>query len=374
MIFPFEYPLPTAFYLCFYILTLVIHVVFMNYVLAGSAWLIVDTIFQNKTDSRNSHQQSFQKAAAMLREWMPLALSGAITAGIAPLLFLQILYKQRFYTANLLAFHRWMSILPTLIVAFYLLYIVKTPRIQNARLWIRAGLGLIVFLCFGFIGWSWTENHLLSLQSQEVWVNQYGSQSWVFRTPELFPRLAVWFIGAFPTMSLCVAWQIELSKNSPRDTEQATEENSHRDIQHFARVALLTLLLAGCAFVFWMYFAGTFRLIFMTENVLYTLMAILGAGWQFASWTRIYKVSKANGNSTRRWLTQATIGCGTTILGMSVLREIMRVSHVDIAALYAEHARAFGVGGFGLFVVFAVVNSGLIVWAIRLTKHRATSA
>ena len=35
--FPFGLPLPTAFYLTVYVLTLMIHVVFMNYVHAGPA-------------------------------------------------------------------------------------------------------------------------------------------------------------------------------------------------------------------------------------------------------------------------------------------------------------------------------------------------
>ena len=44
--------------------------------------------------------------AAPLRDWLPFVLSAAITAGIAPLLFVQILYQRAFYTANLLLFNR----------------------------------------------------------------------------------------------------------------------------------------------------------------------------------------------------------------------------------------------------------------------------
>ena len=38
-IFPFGFPLATAFYLTLFVVTLVLHVLFMNFVLAGTAWL-----------------------------------------------------------------------------------------------------------------------------------------------------------------------------------------------------------------------------------------------------------------------------------------------------------------------------------------------
>ena len=42
--FPFGFPPPTAFYLALYIGTLVVHVVFMSYVLAGTGYLAVGSI------------------------------------------------------------------------------------------------------------------------------------------------------------------------------------------------------------------------------------------------------------------------------------------------------------------------------------------
>src|SRR5262245_22520401 len=116
-VFPFGFPRATAFYLTLYVATLVIHVVFMNYVLAGSAYLAWFTLAHRRDDLA---QDARDPLAFPLRDWMPFLLSAAITAGIAPLLFLQILYQRPFYTANLLLFNRWMAILPVLIVAFYL--------------------------------------------------------------------------------------------------------------------------------------------------------------------------------------------------------------------------------------------------------------
>ena len=39
--FPFGMPTATAFYMVLYVVTLAIHVAFMNYVLAGTGWLAI---------------------------------------------------------------------------------------------------------------------------------------------------------------------------------------------------------------------------------------------------------------------------------------------------------------------------------------------
>ena len=123
-LFPFGFPFATAFYLTIYLATLMVHIVFMNYVLAGSAYLAFDTVLQGNGKSENP-------IAALLRDWMPFMISAAITAGIAPLLFLQILYQQHFYTANLLLFYRWMVILPVMLVGFYLAYLLKSKLVRQ---------------------------------------------------------------------------------------------------------------------------------------------------------------------------------------------------------------------------------------------------
>src|SRR5690606_13473055 len=118
-IFPFAYPWQTAFYLTVYMLTLALHVVPMNCVLAGSMVLFGATV---NTRRKNGNQANGNAASGALyfsdwlRDWMPFLLGVAITAGVAPLLFVQILYQKNFYTANLLLFNRWMAILPVLIV------------------------------------------------------------------------------------------------------------------------------------------------------------------------------------------------------------------------------------------------------------------
>ena len=91
--FPFGFPFATGFYLVCYVLTMVLHVFFMNYVLAGSAYVATTRVF-----ARRGEPGTTKTAYHVLLDWLPFSLSAAITAGVAPLLFLQVLYQHGFYT------------------------------------------------------------------------------------------------------------------------------------------------------------------------------------------------------------------------------------------------------------------------------------
>ncbi len=354
-LFPFGLPFPTAFYLTLYVATLVVHVVCMNYVLAGAAYLAAVRWRRGSGDDN--------PAAGLLADWMPLMLSVAITAGIAPLLFLQILYRPQFYTANLLLFHRWMAILPVLIVGFYLLYLIRKPATLLRWPLLRRVLTSVVFVCFAFIGWSWTENHLLSLQSQAVWGDEYARGGLVFWTPGLAARLATWFCGSFPALAVWLLWQLRWT----------SDEYTRLPIERrLVTMALVALALAGLS-------AGLYALS-LPEADRQLLSSKFAGPWlgvalagvivQVAGYLRLLSGSPNFG----RGLPWATAGILLTTLGVAVVREALRITRVDFAALLPQHEDAFGVGGWTVFVVFLILNSVLIAWCIRLTRQRLDEA
>ncbi len=58
-----------------------------------------------------------------LAAYLPLSLATAMTLGIAPLLFVQVLYGQFFYTANILMGWVWLGLLGVVIALFYVLWL-----------------------------------------------------------------------------------------------------------------------------------------------------------------------------------------------------------------------------------------------------------
>lgn len=202
-VFPFGVPGPTLLYLMLYVLTLAVHFVFMNYVFAGTFYVAIVGLGQADAALARLHHP----IASTLRDWLPFAFSGVITAGVAPLLFVQILYKQQFYTANLLLFHRWMAVVPALIAAFYLLYLLKSRSIGDWPAGCRVAVAVGALAAIAFTGYSWSENHLLSLD-EERWVSFFAEREWFYHHSALWPRVGMWLTGSVPTMMAIVCWQL----------------------------------------------------------------------------------------------------------------------------------------------------------------------
>jgi len=357
--FPLGLPAPTAFYLVLYLVTLAVHVAFMNYVLAGTAYLAAVTIFPGGPLRRDRG-----RVASLLRDWMPASLSAAITAGVAPLLFVQVLYHDSFYTANLLLFHRWMAVLPALIVGFYLLYLLKEKEVGAWPLVPRVLVGAGPIACFAFTGYSWTENHLLGMK-QALWPAHYASGSMISAGGEILPRLSIWFTGAVPTLALLVAWQLWQVAGS------ASCPTSGKP-RRLAEAALLGLI-ASIGSSGW-YFAAmepSERAVLTGALAApYLWMAIAGLVVQIIAWGVQWRRPSFGSSG----LVLASAGWLATVLGVSVLREAVRLNALDPAKLESIHARAALSGGFVVFLIFAAVNLVLITWCVLLVRRGVREA
>jgi len=73
-----------------------------------------------------------------------LSLAMAMTVGIAPLLFVQVLYGQFFYSANILMGYVWLGLLPIMIAAFYLLHFCRRLAGQGRSTRWPAALALVL--------------------------------------------------------------------------------------------------------------------------------------------------------------------------------------------------------------------------------------
>ena len=348
--FPFGLPVPTAFYLTVYVVTLVVHVLFMNYVLAGTATVTVAYLLGGRARDGDG--------VRLLKDWMPLMLSGAITAGVAPLLFVQILYKREFYTANLLLFNRWMAILPVLIVGFYALYLLKSGWLGRQSGWMKGAVAAVPLLAVAFTGYSWTENHLLSLRGPDFWGRFYATGAQIYSEPQLLPRLLMWAVGSVPTMAVILGWQLWYhGTGQPR---------------RLAAVAGAGLALVGGATAWYAAVADAdTRAAFVTPFATpYFVAAGVGIVLQIVGWLW---VARGTHFHARRLLVP-TAGVLLTVGGMTVCREAVRIAAIGpdrFAALFPAHATAFGRGGFLVFVAFFALNAGLVGLVFWLVRHRA---
>jgi len=372
-IFPFGFPGPTAFYLVLYVATLAVHVIFMGYVLSGTAVVAGSAIAGLRRRPAGAPAGALGPVVELLRDWLPFALSAAITAGIAPLLLIQILYKRGFYTANLLLFHRWMLIVPALIAGFYLLYLLRTQWLA-ARPRLRVVVGALAVACFGFTALSWTENSLLA-RDPAAWAGLYGSGAMAYRSGEIAPRLGFWVAGTMPTMAALIGWQVwrkeKLAAGSPEAPRWAA---ALRPLAGLALAGLALAAVAGGAYAVALGPAGQASAR-SPAAAPYLWAAIGGAGLQAAAWAAML-FGGFRGPRRGLWLGLASVGLAVTVPSTAVVREALRIGSIEpaaLAALHAEHARAADVGGRWLFFVFLALNAALAAWAIRTATRKAAA-
>jgi hypothetical protein len=353
--FPFGFPTPTAFYLTLYVLTFALHQAFMHYVLAGTLYLTWATIFFGPDPIPRTEKP----LAATLRDWIPFLLSAAITAGVAPLLFIQIVYQHQFYTANLLLWWRWMVIVPVLIAAFYLSYLLKSRLLWKWPHGVRVVVAATTSVSFLFVGFCWTANHLLANRA-DSWPEVYVTGQLPFSPTEVVLRMLVWIGGAFASMSVITGWQLFSVQTAQAD-----------DLNRFAPRPLAGMAIGGLAVALvsgTVYFARSndaARTLILGNLIRpYLILAASGAILQLIGWSQQWRSPRLSFAG----LTMATSGAVVTLLSVSVIREGFRISAVNLVGLAQRHADAAQVGGFGVFVVAAILVTLSIFWCVRLVQ------
>src|SRR6056297_1739720 len=91
------------------ILTFLLHLILMNFILGGSLLTLWDA-FRKKTFRRESTT-------------IPTLIALTINLGVPPLLFLQVIYGNFFYSSSVIMASPWILVIPVLILAYYRAYI-----------------------------------------------------------------------------------------------------------------------------------------------------------------------------------------------------------------------------------------------------------
>lgn len=348
--FPFGFPGATAIYLSLYVLTLVVHVLFMNYVLAGS---LLRWWWSRRVASRDGAGAQASSAgtivADVLEEWTPFAVSGAITAGVGPLLFVQLLYKTEFYSANLLLVHRWMAILPVLIVAFYLLYVARSAWTAERPRLRRAIIALIAIL-FVFVAWSWTENHLLSMRPRDEWAKLYGTGTMWFPTLATIPRVCLWVFGAFPVTATLLVLQLSLL---PSDSPFQAERRGV--VRALATAGLVGLAGSVASAIAYSLVPGASLREGFTGPMGLPWLAVTAAGVIHLTVTWTCLVRAPLDRPIPR--VQFAVGLVLVTVGATALREVLRITSLGATrmdGLVQEHGRIWQSAGGSSVVVFSV--------------------
>ena len=195
-------PLPGPYWLLKVLLltTFVLHLVAMNFTVGGGLVAVFSWMRSTK-DAR--HRRLFED----LSHKIPVFLPAAITLGVAPLLFLQVLYGRFFYTATILMAWPWFLLLVCLTVAYYGFY-TASFRSGQGNVWAGRILALstLLIVIVGFI----YSNALTLTSTPGRWGQAYFSDpsGWNLNLGEitLYPRFLHFLVAALALGGLVVCF------------------------------------------------------------------------------------------------------------------------------------------------------------------------
>ena len=176
--------------------TWVLHIVLMNMMLGGTIITLVNSIRGGETRLGIARYTS---------RLIPFAVALAVNAGVAPLLFLQVIYGNFVYVSSVLMAVYWLSVILMLIFAYYGVYIFrfKFDSWGPARN-IVLGFSAVLLLLIGFL---FTNNWTLAL-TPEKWVAYFDNPRGTILNlsePTLWPRYLHMVLGALAVGGLSLA-------------------------------------------------------------------------------------------------------------------------------------------------------------------------
>ncbi|HEY3359199.1 MAG TPA: hypothetical protein VGQ83_38475 [Polyangia bacterium] len=158
---PLGLPAPGLLVLALAYLTLTLHLCAMGFTVGSGVLLLGALVRRRPADAG---------LARFLGGGLPLGFSYLVTFGVPPLLFLQVVYGQFFYSSSVLVGAFWIAVIPLLITGYGAAYLHKLTRERRPGPQ-RLVVG-VVLACVLAIGFIYVNNLTLAL-TPERWLDAY---------------------------------------------------------------------------------------------------------------------------------------------------------------------------------------------------------
>ncbi len=348
-------PLPAPYWVfkLLLLVTFFLHVLAMNSMLGGSvlaafAW-------------RRSHKDKYAGRLFFdVARLLPALLPATITLGVAPLLFVQVLYGQFFYTSTIVMAWPWLLVLVLLTVAYYGFYFVSSPPPTSRRssgpvLLLSAALLVAIGIVYS--------NMATLGQTPAAWTAKYfahpGGWSLNLSEPTLAPRFLHFFVAAVAVGGLVLvilAW-----------LKWETDGGYARYLFRIGAKAFVYATMAQ--FVIGMWFLASLpadkRMLFMGDDAVATAGLIVGVATGLGL---ILAISAAQRNENPcSAVYYGTGGTALVILVMIVMRDQLRDAYLQPHFHPGEFITKTQWTTLPLFLVLFV--AGVALWLVMLKRY-----
>lgn len=341
----------------FLTLTFMAHILFMN-VMVGSGIIAFFNNLKHDPESTALEKDISRK--------LTFIIAFTVNLGVAPLLFLQVLYGQFMYVSSLLMAAYWLSVAGLLIIAYYSAYYYKfrfdtlslpernaEPR-KNRRYFIAATV-----LIFLFIGFLFTNNMTLMLTPNE-WKHYFSHPHGTFLNlsePTLFPRFLHFMIAsaAMGGLFTAIVWSMKAEKGMA-----GTKENIDRGMKWFTYATLIQLVIGSW---FLVSLPRDIMLLFMGRDMFATQVFLISL--LLTVLTIIFGVYR------KVWPAAGTVVA--LVFSMILMRDIVRTAYLrpffEVSELQVipQHSPLI------FFLISLVIGMAVIAYVIRLGLRAESS-
>jgi hypothetical protein len=334
------------------VFTFFLHMLFMNLTLGGT---MLAAIAHFRGGGR--HDDPRGALAGRLMAINAYGISLTITTGVAPLLFIQVLYQPFFYTATILIAGVWLAFLLLLTLGYYSAYLYKfrgaPARGQGGGIWLV--VSAVMFLLIAMVH---VAVHLLHSQP-ERWADFASGASSVLLDPTYLPRLLHFVLAGIGFAALVAAWW------AVRQARAGVEPELNRSIAGFAWTWVLwtTVLQVVDGFVLLLLLPRPQLSAFMQGGaatmIPLTLAIVLGIGL-------LVMIAKVSDPLTSPGAVSGTLAAMVLAIAvMCITRHQIRVLALEPATALSEPTVVPQWFNFALWVVLLVAGLATVGYMVR---------
>lgn len=339
---PDPIPAPPLILLVLEMLTFMLHILLINVVLGGS--LII--LFYRLGNKNDALENSLPGSAAGK---IPTAIALGINLGVAPLLFVQVIYGHLFYSSSVLMAVFWILIIPLLILAYYGAYI-HIRKYDVSRTFSKIALILSVLFVL-YIGLMFVNNLTLGVQP-EKWSGYFANPGGTLLNmsdPTIFPRYLHFVTASVAVGGLFIAliWYLRKRRGTP-DSDQKIRTG----LMIFGGATAVQIVV-GIWFL--MALPRDIMLSFMGQDMFATIILMLG----------ILSAIGALIFAFTGKLIPALVHLILTVVFMVITRQNLRSFYLEDVMRLDQLPLSPQYGMLILFLIVFVIGLGVVAWLVR---------
>lgn len=327
-------PAPWPIFEVLELLLFTIHILLINIILGST----VVFLFSKKGVQLDS--AGFREKVA---EKLPTIFAFAVTIGIAPLLFVQVVYGHLFYSSSVLMAWWWIAIVPILILVYGSLYLrARSPKFARVGM-IAAVVGFL------YVGLMYANNFSMMQvpASWQAFFSNRGGTHLNFADGTVFPRYFHFVTASVAVGGLFLSWLASRRGDSMSEV--------HRGLNLYAYATIAQMIIG-----FWWLIALPRDIMFhfMGERIVHTILLMLGILLAIGSLVTALR------HKVRPTITQFLL----LLVTMTVMRALLRGSYIGDFFKPGDMELVPQYGVFVLFLVVLVIGLVAIGWMLKAVR------